>query len=195
MAQNNWITRKPYRGVNVFSAERGSGGRMPSLAGARSRSGRLQALGGRVRKGAKSTPISFWKVFTVARDDGNEDTFPILRRYAMFNVGQVDWAESVQSKIDALCQQGHDVGSGHDRLASVEAMFRRHKIAITAGANACYIPSRDHIVMPPIRSSNRSRLTMAPLCTKRRTGRIMASRLARLDFKISSATRGMRSKS
>jgi len=46
-------------------------------------------LGGKVKKGEKSTIVTFWKPITVKEDD-EERTIPLLRYYNVFNVDQTD---------------------------------------------------------------------------------------------------------
>src|SRR5271170_5545659 len=54
----NLLSKKPYRGVNVFLL---SASRFTSPYWVTYR--QAQAKGGQVRKGEKSTPVIFWKVF------------------------------------------------------------------------------------------------------------------------------------
>jgi antirestriction protein ArdC len=84
-------TRKPYRGVNVWllgleALEKGYGS--PFWGTFK----HIQALGGMVRKGEKSTMIVFWKKLLVKDDnapDGVKAIF-MLRYYRVFNASQAD---------------------------------------------------------------------------------------------------------
>ena len=49
-----------------------------------------RAMGGSVRKGEKSTLVTFWKVYEKKQDDGTIDKIPVLRHFNVFNVAQVD---------------------------------------------------------------------------------------------------------
>ncbi|GFO61242.1 DNA primase [Geomonas silvestris] len=91
----NLITKKDYRGVNVFLLAC-----MPYSSQYWLTFKQAQDKGGFVRKGEKSTPVVFWK--WLDRKDANVDgeeavtgngKIPMLRYYSVFNLEQVDGIE------------------------------------------------------------------------------------------------------
>src|SRR5687768_12960260 len=94
-APRNLVSRKPYRGVNVFL-----------LHALRYESPfwltfkQAQELGGHVRKGEKACPVVFWKWLDVEGDQiadngpAKRDRIPMLRYYSVFNVAQCDGIEA-----------------------------------------------------------------------------------------------------
>ena len=82
----NYVTRKPYRGVNVF------------LLTALSYESpfwltlhQVYELGGSVRTGEKSCSILFWRQKRILDEEtGEERNVPLLRLYHVFNVAQCD---------------------------------------------------------------------------------------------------------
>ena len=82
----NYISKKPYRGINVF------------LLGAMGYESPLwltfhqaDELGATVRKGEKACPVVFWKQFQIQDEEsGDSKKIPLLRLYHVFNVAQCD---------------------------------------------------------------------------------------------------------
>jgi antirestriction protein ArdC len=137
-APMNFISKKPYRGVNVFllSTARYTS---PYWLSYRQAAGK----GGQVRKGEKSTPVIFWKM-------GDDRKVPdkkwfILRYYNVFNVAQCDGIEVPTSEevrpftpIEAA-----------DRIL---ALYDKGPPVEHGGNQAAYIPARDLITMPAMES-------------------------------------------
>lgn len=89
-ATNGWprnlITKKPYRGINVFML-------VPMAYESPFWLTFRQAvqLGGGVTKGEKASPVVFWKRRKVKdKESGQEKIIPLLRFYHVFNVAQCD---------------------------------------------------------------------------------------------------------
>jgi len=85
-APMNLVSKKAYRGVNVW---------LLSCAGFSSpywvSYKQATELGGQVRKGEKSTPVVYWKMFeTIDKDTKEKKVIPMLRYYNVFNVSQCD---------------------------------------------------------------------------------------------------------
>jgi antirestriction protein ArdC len=82
----NLVTKKPYRGINVFlllslSYE------SPLWLTCR----QANQLGARVRKGEKACPVIFWKQRRIEDEEsGEERNIRLLRYYHVFNVAQCD---------------------------------------------------------------------------------------------------------
>jgi antirestriction protein ArdC len=136
---HNAVTGRSYHGINVallWAEETAKA--YPASAWLTFK--QAQELGGTVRKGEKGTAIVFWKFRDVKDSESGEiRKIPMLRTYYVFNVAQCDdlkmpkrrglGAPIAETDIDAM-------------LASSEADIRH------GGDRACYIPSRDQILMP-----------------------------------------------
>src|SRR5262249_40590541 len=82
LAPQNLVSRKAYRGVNVFLLHSMSYTSPYWLTFKQA-----QELGGHVRKGEKACPVVFWKWLDVERE-GEKERVPFLRYYSVFNVAQ-----------------------------------------------------------------------------------------------------------
>lgn len=85
-APANFVSRKPYRGINVF---------LLSFQGFASNYwltfNQAKGLGGSVKKGEKGSPVIFWKFLDGKIDaHGNVEKIPMLRYYTVFNVAQCE---------------------------------------------------------------------------------------------------------
>ena len=82
----NYVSQKPYRGINVFLLSAMSY-ESPCWLTFR----QATVLGGNVCKGEKSCPVVFWKPMKIAdKESGEEKKIPLLRIYHVFNVAQCD---------------------------------------------------------------------------------------------------------
>jgi len=138
----NLISGKPYRGINTFLlATQGYGSRFWLTFN------QANKLGGHIRKGEKSSIVTFWNVGeekTVRDADGNErKSRPfLLRYYRVFNIEQT---EGIADKLG--------LGNASPRVASIEQCE-----SIVAGmpnppvmqqdARAWYRPSTDTVGIP-----------------------------------------------
>ena len=87
----NLITKKPYRGINVFLLLSMSY-ESPFWLSLR----QVNALGGTVRKGEKSCPVVFWKQMAFEdKESGEKRNVPLLRFHHVFNVAQCDGIKSM----------------------------------------------------------------------------------------------------
>lgn len=138
----NLISRKPYRGINVLIlASRGFASPYWLTLN------QANKLGGRIRKGEKSTAVVFWKQIKVEDVDAvtgerTKKSIPLLRYYRVFNVEQTDGIVVPESYAPA----------------TVEPIIEAEKIVGTMPARpviqhggdvACYSPRRDVVTMPP----------------------------------------------
>ena len=86
----NLLTQKEYRGLNVFTlASQGFPSRFWLTYN------QATKLGGRIRKGEKSSPVIFWNIGdeqeTTAQDGAKETSRPfLLRYYSVFNLSQTE---------------------------------------------------------------------------------------------------------
>ncbi|MDA2929984.1 ArdC family protein [Acidobacteria bacterium AH-259-O06] len=87
----NVVSKREYRGINVFML-----GCMGYANPYWLTFKQAKALGGHVRRGEKSTPVVFWKVYEQDTGEVTEDGepvihhLPVLRYYNVFNVQQCE---------------------------------------------------------------------------------------------------------
>jgi antirestriction protein ArdC len=133
----NLISKKPYRGINVF---------LLALAGYGSQYWltyrQAQALGGNVRKGEHGTKIVFWKFdkFETETADGEteERKSAFLRYYTVFNLEQTEGLKALLALPPVFPIES----------AEVIVSGMPNPPAFEQDAQAAYIPSRDTVTMP-----------------------------------------------
>lgn len=149
----NAVSGRAYRGVNVlllWAAAEASGygsGRWATYRQWRQR-------GAQVRRGEQATAIFFWKPTGSACNDNDEQATAtddegsvcsrrgrlLARVYHLFNAAQVEGDD--RSQLPELPQSA--------RIDAAEAFFAAIPATIRQGGDeACYIPSRDEIMIPP----------------------------------------------
>lgn len=144
----NAITKKPYRGVNVF---------LWALAPYQDHRWmtfrQALELGGNVRKGEKSSMVVFWKVWKEEATD--EETgelmkwrMPILRYYHVFNAEQ---CENLKLPELPSATEGPELERIERAEAVIRSMPNPPKIA-EGGKSAWYKPADDQVQMPPLKS-------------------------------------------
>jgi antirestriction protein ArdC len=139
----NLISRKAYRGINVFLL---NSARFASPFWLSFK--QVQFIGATVRKGEHALPVVFWKLRDVegkGKEDGQKPTkrAPLLRYYKVFNVEQ---CESVKpSLLPKLQTDEFQPLEQCDRL--VARMPKRPNI-VHGGAHASYCPLQDKVTMP-----------------------------------------------
>jgi antirestriction protein ArdC len=86
----NFITRKPYRGINPFILI-SSGFSCPYWVSFKQAKGK----GGRIKKGEKGFPVVFWKWIEILdhESESGKKNVPFLRYYTVFNLEQTDGIE------------------------------------------------------------------------------------------------------
>lgn len=138
----NLVSKKEYRGVNIF------------LLGAQGYASpwwvtykQAAAKGGQVRKGEKSTPVVFWKMYdskTRVRKDGTPDKAFVLRYYNVFNVAQCDGLNVPEAPTEETPADFNPIGECEKVVLAYKTTPRIEH----GGSRACYIPSFDKILMP-----------------------------------------------
>lgn len=94
----NYVSKKPYRGINVFLLHSMSY-ESPFWLTFRQAS----QLGGMVRKGEKSCPVVFWKSMKIEdKTSGEEKQIPLLRIYHVFNAAQCDSLKDAPPVTDEM---------------------------------------------------------------------------------------------
>lgn len=137
---HNALTEQEYRGVNILNLWV-----VGQVAGFTSNVWgtykQWQALGAQVRKGAKSTPVIFYKQVVRRSDDGDEEeTIRILKYSTAFNADQVDGWQPPTPDITA---------PPLERLEVVDAIIADTGARIIErGTSAFYRPTTDTVHMP-----------------------------------------------
>jgi len=136
----NLVSRREYRGVNVFLL-----GSQPFESPYWLTFKQAQELKGHVRKGEHATPVVFWRWIEKEDDKaGKAAKIPLLRYYSLFNAlqcdlpaGTVPEAEPAPAAVDpiAVCE------------GVVEAMPQRPAIR-HGGDSAFYMPATDSVTLP-----------------------------------------------
>jgi antirestriction protein ArdC len=133
----NLISKKPYRGINMFLLALGGYGSQYWLTYRQA-----QALGGNVRKGENGTKIVFWKFdkYETETADGEAEkhTSAFLRYYTVFNLEQCDGLKALLALPAARpIESAEAIVAGMPNPPAFEQDFR-----------AAYIPSTDTVMMP-----------------------------------------------
>ena len=134
----NFLSRKVYRGINLFLL---NAARYPAPFWLTFK--QVQSLGGRVKKGEHSFPVVFWKVF---QEEGETDTkrIPFLRYYSVFNVTQCEG-------ITVPALPGEENLPPFEPIAKCEqvvADMPKRPVINHGGARASYSPALDAVSMP-----------------------------------------------
>jgi antirestriction protein ArdC len=110
----------------------------------------IQALGGKVRKGEKSSMVVFWKQTPVKEEDPAtgeqiERMIPVLKYFNVFHIDQLDGIEAKTidpEAIDPATDTAADaIIAGYIQRSGVELEHRK-------GDEAFYSPSVDRVVLP-----------------------------------------------
>ncbi len=139
-APMNFISKKPYRGFNVFMLAC-MGYASPYWMSRK----QILAKKGRIRKGEKSSMVTFWKVFDGDKigSNGKPEKRFVLRYYNVWNVEQTDGIDYPKPEE-----------TQHDPIESCEAIITEYETCppITyEGGRAFYRHSDDSITMPPMK--------------------------------------------
>ena len=148
----NLVSKKPYRGVNLFllSATKYVSPFWLTMKQA-------NQLGGSVRKGEHSQIVVFWKVDQIANTESESDTENneadeknrrrfVLRYYWLFNLEQCGLPQAVIDKLPKIETHQHDPIEAAERI--VAGMPNPPEIQY-AGSKAFYSPIADRITLPP----------------------------------------------
>ena len=103
------------------------------------------AQGGKVRKGEKSSLVTFWKLYeTKDKTSGEDVTLPVLRHYNVFNAEQCDEIEApdtleltVEDPPFEPIEQAAEVVAGYHDPPQISHI----------GSKACYRPGEDKVLI------------------------------------------------
>ncbi len=140
MMPRNLVTKKNYRGVNVFLLH-AMGYASPYFLSFR----QVTEMGGRVRKGEHACPVVFWRfVEAEEQDDLEAKPYAFLRYYNVFNTEQCEGLEGKVPSVEIPKRE-------HEPLEIAEALVANMPDApvIHHGRTlACYSPLTDKVSMP-----------------------------------------------
>jgi antirestriction protein ArdC len=140
-APQNLVSRKPYRGVNVFLLHA-----MHYTSPFWLTFKQAHDLGGHVRKGEKGCPVVFWKWLDVEdQASGEAKTVPFLRYFSVFNVGQCEGIDEHVPAVPGETTHAHKPVEAAERI--VTNMPKRPEIRHGLD-RAFYSPSGDYVGMP-----------------------------------------------
>jgi len=135
-------TGQPYRGVNVFLlqiATMSRGYASPYWLTYK----KAAEVGGNVRKGEKSTQVTFWHWFKSVNEAGEVKRVPFLRAYRVFNADQCE-------NLPPRYVERPPIRSEFERHALADAVIlgTGARINHVSGDRAFYAPGLDAITLP-----------------------------------------------
>lgn len=144
-APSNLVSRKPYRGINVWLTLC-SGFASPWWVTFK----QAQALGGTVRKGEKGTMVVYWSILRKrernAEGEPVERRIPLLKHYWVFNAEQCD---GLDAKIPAAAPTPVAPTDTHEAADALIAGWADKPVFQPEGGDrAYYVPALDIIRVP-----------------------------------------------
>ena len=135
----NLVSKKPYRGLNVFilNASKFASSYWLSFR-------QVQALGGVVQKGEHSCPVVFWKLRDVKEEGGAEGKrIPLLRYYNVFNIEQ---CENLKPSLlpDPAANEFRPI----ERCEEIVRNMPKRPEIVHGKGRAAYSPGHDRVLMP-----------------------------------------------
>ncbi|MGM0867393.1 MAG: ArdC-like ssDNA-binding domain-containing protein [Bacillota bacterium] len=109
----NWKTQRSYRGINTFLLK----------AGEYATFHQIKEAGGKVKKGAKSQLVVFWK--WVEKEDeerGEIEKIPYLRYYRVFDIN---------TQVEGLESKREEVEYHHTPIEKAEDLYMGYKTDVT----------------------------------------------------------------
>ena len=133
----NWVTQKPYRGINTFLLD---GGEYATYK-------QIKDNGGTVLKGEKGNPVVFWKLMDIEDKNTQEDKkIPLLKTYTVFKIG-------VQTK--GIEPKRKMVVHEHQAIEQAEEIYKNYMNGpdfTFKNDGAYYKPTLDVVNVPPMKS-------------------------------------------
>ncbi len=149
----NYLTKKPYSGVNIFALWM-YGSLFEYSTNSWLTFKQAQSLGFKVKKDSKSAPVFFYKSYEVEdpeSDDGEKITRKVLKSFRVFNVEQLEDSEGNSIPVDlggvVSPPEAGELLAEMDKLKIDYSQASGVKF-ITSGGQAFYSPREDKINMP-----------------------------------------------
>lgn len=117
-----------------------------------------EEIGAKVKKGAKSEIVIFWKMFkTKDKKTGEDKVIPLLNYYRVFGISQIDFSD-VEEKYNSLLAKRKANIKDNKFNTDIEEFISLTKAEIKSVKNdqAFYSPSADYISMPHINTFEKS---------------------------------------
>ncbi|WP_238456636.1 ArdC family protein [Desulfotruncus arcticus] len=106
----------------------------------------FQEAGGKVKKGAKSHLVVFWKLLEKENEENSElEKIPLLRYYRVFELSQTEGLESKRKDAETF---DHDPIEAAEKI--IEGYPSRPQITFASG-QAYYSPLKDSISVPALK--------------------------------------------
>lgn len=131
----NWLTQKPYRGINTMLLPSGEYATFKQITDA----------GGKVKKGSKGRIIIFWKWLEIEDQEGEVEKIPFLKYYNVFDV---------LTQVEGLEGKREEIVFEHNPIEEAEMIFEGYINAPTFSFEsgiAVYYKFKDHINVPPMK--------------------------------------------
>lgn len=137
----NFITKKPYRGINLLMLDGGSYLTFKQITDLQKKNPKVK-----LKKGSKSEIVVFWKFPEKAEEDSEEEEEkygPILKYYRVFHIS------NVEGVVDDMFNFDHVPIEQGEKL--INAYRKEVKIEVLQGTDrAFYTPSLDRIRVPAL---------------------------------------------
>jgi antirestriction protein ArdC len=144
MAPTSATTGKHYRGINVWLlliSQQIHGYESPWWLTYK----QAQALGGNVRKGEKSTIVTFWKEWQREdKETGETDKIPVLRYFSVFNAAQCDGLGAKFTARPDIPQRHHSPIEACERIVDG---YQNGPAIEFGGFQPLYQPGMDRVLM------------------------------------------------
>lgn len=133
----NWLTQKPYRGINTMLLDPGEYATFNQIS----------SFGGKVKKGEASQIVVFWKWIDKENEEtGKSERVPFLRYYRVWEIN---------SQCEGLNSRRNDEENiyEHDPIEEAEKIisgYFNHPDIRYASGRAYYVPSLDYVSVPPM---------------------------------------------
>lgn len=131
----NRVTGKAYRGINLWLLESGEYATFKQI----------QELGGKVKKGAKSKTVVFWKLLEIEDEEtGEEVKIPLMKQYKVFKIGED--TEGIEPSEENKRYEHEKIQEAEEIIANYpnKPKFTRKQ------GKAYYSPIDDVVNIPPI---------------------------------------------
>lgn len=138
----NYVSRKPYKGVNTLLLDK---------PGEYLTFKQCESLGGKVKKGEKSNMIVFF-TFSERKETGSDGedkiiSFPVLKYYNVFHISQ---CEGIESKLTPPSPEADPLAEGENVINGYVARSGVGFETVKGSDRAFYRPSEDRVVVPHI---------------------------------------------
>lgn len=135
----NYVTRRPYSGVNLLLLDGGEYLTFNQFKKLQKKDPSLEII-----KGSKKHFVIFWKIVEKENEEGEIETFPLLRYYYVYHQSAI---KNLKSKLPK--------GKNHQLIDEAEEIIENYvekegiEIKTIEGGNkACYQPKNDLIKIP-----------------------------------------------